>query len=211
MDCVMRVARWPLVASAVSIFLTTNAGQAAAQAAPANRVDQPWVTIAAGPTFEKPAGDHGFQNTSGFGGFVLGTVRLGAQFSLVARYATAESPKLAAIGAVDRRSNTLDGGINYFIANPSDVRVIVMGLAGKHDSVPVDANAETDSAFGVHVELDLQYFPHHTFGFIGGVGYSYAWATRLVLADNGRVPAQSARVDFSFEMLTISLGLQARI
>ncbi|MBP9087318.1 MAG: outer membrane beta-barrel protein [Kofleriaceae bacterium] len=186
-----------------------HAQQALGEPGP-NQDAQPFVTLSAGPLLSVPAGDYGFTNGAGFGGFVTATVRIGAQFSFAARLSSAESPKLAAFGAVNRHSNTVDAGINYFIATPHAVRVVVAALAGKHSSVPEFDNIETDSGFGLHAELGLHYFPHSILGLIAVVGYSYAWTTKLQSGADGPSPIPGARIDIGFEMLSLSAGIEAR-
>ena len=171
---------------------------------------QPLVTLSAGPLLSVPAGDYGFTNGRGFGGFVTATFRIGAQFSFAARLSSAESPKLAAYGAVNRQSNTVDAGINYFIATPHAIRVVVAALAGKHSSVPEFDNIETDSGFGLHAEIGLHYYPHSVLGLVAAVGYSYAWTTQLQSGFDGPSPIPGARIDVGFEMLSLSAGVEAR-
>ena len=141
-----------------------------------NQDAQPLVTLSAGPLLSVPAGDYGFSNGPGFVGFVTATMRIGAQFSFATRLSSAQSPKLAAFGAVNRHYNTVDAGIHYFIATPHAVRVVVAALAGRHSSVPefddIEIDTDTDTGFGLHAEIGLHYLPHGVLGLIAAVGHS---------------------------------------
>lgn len=163
---------------------------------------EPNFTVAVGPMLGVPIGDHAFENKTGPGIFVTGTVRIVDNFSFIARYAMNNTPSQQAAGtAVDRRANLVDAGGRYVIPTASAVRMMASAMLGRHFSTPLDGPLSTESGFGFHLEVGAAYVLHRSFAAVGSVGYSYAWTKRQ---------QQFANVDFSFELIDFSLGVQAR-
>jgi hypothetical protein len=162
--------------------------------------DEPLFTVAAGPLLSLPSADHSFQNSSGIGVFVNGTVRIGSRFSFIVRYATATEPKVAAVDAVERRDALFDAGIHYFIPTPTPIRITAALMAGQHFSTPTDGSKD-ENGFGLHAEVGSSYTLVPNIAAVATVGYSTAWTSR---SSNGRT------VDTSFDVVDFSIGAQAR-
>ena len=163
---------------------------------------EPTLTIAVGPMLGVPIGEHAFENKAGPGLFVAGTARIVDNFSFVARYSTNTMPSQQTVTAVDRRATTLDAGVRYSIATPSAVRMMASAMAGKHFSTPQTGLISTESGFGFHLEVGAVYVLHRTIAAVGSVGYSFAWTERQ---------RDMLTVDYSFELIDFSLGIQARL
>ncbi len=163
---------------------------------------EPTFTVAVGPMLGVPIGDHAFENKTGPGLFVAGTVHIADRFSFIARFAFNNTPSQQAAGAaVDRRATTLDAGLRYTLPSASPIRMIVGAMGGKHFSTPLTGSLATESGFGFHLEVGAEYVLYRNFAAVGSVGYSYAWTKRQ---------QQFGTVDFAFEILDFSLGVQAR-
>lgn len=162
---------------------------------------EPNFTVAVGPMIGVPIGEHAFENKAGPGFFVAGTARIVDSFSFVARYSTNSMPSQQTVTAVDRRATTVDAGVRYSIATPSAVRMIGSAMVGKHFSTPQTGLISTESGFGFHLEVGAAYVLHRNIAAVGSVGYSFAWTERQ---------REMLTVDYSFELIDFSLGVQAR-
>ena len=163
---------------------------------------EPTFTVAVGPMLGVPIGDHAFENKTGPGLFVTGTVNIVDRFSFIARYGVNATPSQQAAGtAVDRRATTLDAGVRYTLPSTSAIRMLAGAMIGKHFSTPQAGPLGTESGFGFHVEVGAEYVFLRNLAAVGSVGYSYAWTQRQ---------QQFGNVDFAFELIDFSLGLQAR-
>lgn len=205
MQTARHVAIWTVVAgSAIVAFSSAPAHADTYVGTLSNKpaFKQPTFTIAVGPMIGVPIGDHAFENKSGVGLAITGTVRIVDKLSFAARIANNAEPSGQAAGAaVDRRDTTVDAGINYILPTPSPAHIIVNGMVGKHFSVPQSGTLDTESGFGLHLDIGAGYIFHPNFALIGTVGYSYAWTRRQT---------DFAVVDFSFELLDFTLAAQAR-
>lgn len=163
---------------------------------------EPTFTVAVGPMLGVPIGDHAFENKTGPGSFITGAVNMVDRFSFIARYAVNNTPSQQAAGtAVDRRASTLDAGVRYTLPSTSAIRMVASGMVGKHFSTPLAGPLSTESGFGFHLEVGAEYVLRRNLAAVGSVGYSYAWTKRQ---------QPFANVDFSFELIDFSLGIQAR-
>lgn len=205
MQTARKVAIWTAVAgSAFAGFSSTPAHADTYVGTLSNKpaYEQPTFTIAVGPMIGVPIGDHAFENKSGAGLAISGTVRIIDKLSFAARFSNSAEPSGQAAGAaVDRRDTLINAGINYILPTPSPAHIIVNAMVGKHFSVPESGTLGTESGFGWHLDIGAGYVFHPNFALIGTVGYSYAWTQRK---------SDFAVVDFSFELLDFTLGAQAR-
>jgi hypothetical protein len=202
----MAAARTSTIPTAITVGLLLAAlparGHAETYIGNATVQPEPTFSIAVGPMLGVPIGDHAFENKTGPGLFVAGTVRIVDNFSFIARYAVSNTPSQQAAGtAVDRRASSVDAGGRYVIPTASPVRIMASAMVGKHFSTPLSGPLSTESGFGFRLEIGAAYVLHRNVAAIAGVGYSYAWTKRQ---------QQFGNVDFSFELIDFSLGVQAR-